>query len=187
MLHIVFPLMVSTSTEAMLMFIDRLYLKQVSAEAMNACLSGGFTSFAFVSFFIGIKGTHSKHLIQLSERPDYSSTHPSWEMGARYCRTLRSRGGSSQNLFDNPDGWDCPRPGSPQLEQLLWRIGQNQSYPAIHFCDGDCQRWRELCADFWQVGIPGVWHRRGRIRDSFRLVHRRTHFSNHLFSASTVS
>ena len=38
MLHIAFPLMVSTSTEAMLMFIDRLYLKQVSAEAMNACL-----------------------------------------------------------------------------------------------------------------------------------------------------
>ena len=56
MLHIAFPLMVSTSTEAMLMFIDRLYLKQVSAEAMNACLSGGFTSFAFVSFFIGIIG-----------------------------------------------------------------------------------------------------------------------------------
>ena len=40
----------------MLMFIDRLYLKQVSAEAMNACLSGGFTSFAFSSFFIGIIG-----------------------------------------------------------------------------------------------------------------------------------
>ena len=49
MLHIAFPLMVSTSTEAMLMFIDRLYLKQVSAEAMNACLSGGFTSFAWSS------------------------------------------------------------------------------------------------------------------------------------------
>ena len=55
MLHIAFPLMVSTSTEAMLMFIDRLYLKQVNAEAMNACLSVGFTSFAFV-FFIGIIG-----------------------------------------------------------------------------------------------------------------------------------
>ena len=56
MLRIAFPLMVSTSTEAMLMFIDQLYLKQVSAKAMNACLSSGFTSFAFVSFFIGIIG-----------------------------------------------------------------------------------------------------------------------------------
>ena len=56
MMKIAFPLMVSTSTEAMLMFIDRLYLKQVNQEAMNACLSGGFTSLAFISFFIGIIG-----------------------------------------------------------------------------------------------------------------------------------
>lgn len=56
MMHVAFPLMVSTSTEAMLMFIDRLYLKHVSEESMNACLSGGFTSFTFVSFFIGIIG-----------------------------------------------------------------------------------------------------------------------------------
>ena len=56
MIDIALPLMVSTSTVAMLMFIDRLYLKQVSAEAMNACLSGGFTSFAFSSFFIGTLG-----------------------------------------------------------------------------------------------------------------------------------
>ena len=44
MMDIALPLMISTSTVAMLMFIDRLYLKHVSAEAMNACLSGGFTS-----------------------------------------------------------------------------------------------------------------------------------------------
>ena len=50
MLHIAFPLMFLTSTESMLMFIDRLYLKQVSAEAMNTCLSDGFSSFAFVFF-----------------------------------------------------------------------------------------------------------------------------------------
>ena len=56
MMDIALPLMISTSTVAMLMFIDRLYLKHVSAEAMNACLSGGFTSFAFSSFFIGIIG-----------------------------------------------------------------------------------------------------------------------------------
>ena len=55
-MDIALPLMISTSTVAMLMFIDRLYLKHVSAEAMNACLSGGFTSFAFSSFFIGIIG-----------------------------------------------------------------------------------------------------------------------------------
>ena len=36
MMDIAFPLMLSTSTVAMMMFIDRLYLKQVSAEAMNA-------------------------------------------------------------------------------------------------------------------------------------------------------
>jgi len=39
-----------------MLFIDRLYLKQVSQEAMNASLSGGFTSFAFQSFFIGVIG-----------------------------------------------------------------------------------------------------------------------------------
>ena len=56
MMDIAFPLMLSTSTVALMMFIDRLYLKQVSAEAMNACLSGGFTSLAFSSFFIGVVG-----------------------------------------------------------------------------------------------------------------------------------
>ena len=55
-MEIAFPLMVSTSTVAMVLFIDRLYLKQVNQEAMNASLSGGFTSFAFQSFFIGIIG-----------------------------------------------------------------------------------------------------------------------------------
>ena len=52
-MEIAFPLMVSTSTVAIMLFIDRLYLKQVNQEAMNACI-GGFTSFAFQSFFIGI-------------------------------------------------------------------------------------------------------------------------------------
>jgi multidrug resistance protein, MATE family len=39
MMEIAFPMMVSTSIEAVLMFIDRLYQKQVSPEVMNACLS----------------------------------------------------------------------------------------------------------------------------------------------------
>ena len=56
MMQIAFPLMISTSTVAIMLFIDRLYLRQVSQEAMNASLSGGFTSFAFQSFFIGIIG-----------------------------------------------------------------------------------------------------------------------------------
>ena len=56
MIHIAFPWMISTSTEAMLIFIDPFYLKQISAEAMNACLSGGYTSCAFVPFFIGTIG-----------------------------------------------------------------------------------------------------------------------------------
>ena len=55
-MEIAFPLMVSTSTVAIMLFIDRLYLKQVNQEAMNASLSGGLTSFAFQSFFIGIIG-----------------------------------------------------------------------------------------------------------------------------------
>ena len=56
MMQIAFPLMISTSTVAIMLFIDRLYLRQVSQEAMNASLSGGFTSFAFQAFFIGIIG-----------------------------------------------------------------------------------------------------------------------------------
>ena len=44
MMDIAFPLMLSTSTVAIMLFIDRLYLKQVSQEAMNASLSGGFAS-----------------------------------------------------------------------------------------------------------------------------------------------
>ncbi len=56
MMQIAFPLMISTSTVAIMLFIDRLYLRQVSQEAMNASLSGGLTSFAFQSFFIGIIG-----------------------------------------------------------------------------------------------------------------------------------
>ena len=53
-IKIAFPLMVSTTTEALMLFIDRLFLKQVSNESMNACMSGGLTVFAFTSFFIGI-------------------------------------------------------------------------------------------------------------------------------------
>ena len=56
MMQIAFPLMISTSTVAIMLFIDRLYLRQVSQEAMNASLSGGFTSLAFQAFFIGIIG-----------------------------------------------------------------------------------------------------------------------------------
>ena len=56
MMQVAFPLMISTSTVAIMLFIDRLYLRQVSQEAMNANLSGGFTAFAFQSFFIGIIG-----------------------------------------------------------------------------------------------------------------------------------
>ena len=53
-IKIAFPLMVSTTTEALMLFIDRLFLKQVNNESMNACMSGGLTAFAFTSFFIGI-------------------------------------------------------------------------------------------------------------------------------------
>ena len=99
MIHIAFPLMISTSTEAMLMFIDRLYLKQISAEAMNACLSGGFTSFAFVSFFIGIIG-FSTALVAQYFGADLTSSAQENEVGFLWHRSfsLFWKGGGQCNM-----------------------------------------------------------------------------------------
>ena len=59
-LHITIPMVVSTGTDAVMMFADKLFLSQYSensgAAYLNASLIGGLTSFVIISFFLVTAG-----------------------------------------------------------------------------------------------------------------------------------
>jgi len=53
---IAFPMIISQGTETVMMFVDRLFLSQVSLVHMSAAMSGGLASFVFMSLFLGLTG-----------------------------------------------------------------------------------------------------------------------------------
>ena len=55
-LRLAFPLILSTSSSTIQMFVDRMFLMWHSSEAMSAAMPAGITSFIFVSFFMGTAG-----------------------------------------------------------------------------------------------------------------------------------
>lgn len=50
------PMIVSNACETLIVFVDRLFLAQVSPEAMNAALGAGMTYFLMTTFFAGLVG-----------------------------------------------------------------------------------------------------------------------------------
>ncbi len=56
LLAIAFPMIVSQTSETVMLFVDRLFLSRVSKLHLAAAMSGGLTNFAVASIFVGIAG-----------------------------------------------------------------------------------------------------------------------------------
>ena len=56
LLNIAFPMIVSQTSETIMLFVDRLFLSRVSKLHLAAAMSGGLTSFTVASIFSGIAG-----------------------------------------------------------------------------------------------------------------------------------
>jgi Na+-driven multidrug efflux pump len=53
LLSIAFPMVVSQASETIMLFVDRLFLSRLGTAHLSAAMSGGLTTFAFASFFVG--------------------------------------------------------------------------------------------------------------------------------------
>lgn len=56
LLIIAFPMIISQGSETVMMFVDRLFLADVSALHMTSAMSGGLSAFVFTAFFSGLVG-----------------------------------------------------------------------------------------------------------------------------------
>lgn len=56
LLKIALPLIITTSSQSIMQFVDRMFLAWYSPDALAACLPAGLMSFALVSFFMGTCG-----------------------------------------------------------------------------------------------------------------------------------
>ena len=56
LLHIALPMVISQASETVMMFADRLFLSWLGKAHISAAMSGGLTSFVFMSLFLGTVG-----------------------------------------------------------------------------------------------------------------------------------
>ncbi|MBQ6223726.1 MAG: MATE family efflux transporter, partial [Campylobacter sp.] len=56
LLKIALPLIITTSSQSIMQFVDRMFLAWYSADTLAACLPAGLMSFALISFFMGTCG-----------------------------------------------------------------------------------------------------------------------------------
>lgn len=56
LLKIALPLIITTSSQSIMQFVDRMFLAWYSADTLAACLPAGLISFAIISFFMGTCG-----------------------------------------------------------------------------------------------------------------------------------
>ena len=56
LLKIALPLIITTSSQSIMQFVDRMFLAWYSADTLAACLPAGLMSFAIISFFMGTCG-----------------------------------------------------------------------------------------------------------------------------------
>lgn len=54
--QIAFPMVVSSASETVMLFFDRLFLSRLGPSEMAAAMSGGMTAFTMMTFFIGLIG-----------------------------------------------------------------------------------------------------------------------------------
>src|SRR6056297_1276608 len=56
LLVIAFPMVISQTSDTLMLFVDRFFLSRVGEEYLAASMSGGLTQFMLGSFFIGTIG-----------------------------------------------------------------------------------------------------------------------------------
>jgi MATE family multidrug resistance protein len=56
LLRIAVPLIITTSSQSIMQFVDRMFLSWYSADSLAACLPAGLISFTIISFFMGTCG-----------------------------------------------------------------------------------------------------------------------------------
>ena len=103
-LAIAFPLMLSTASWSIQLFVDRMFLAWHSSEALAASLPAGMTSFVIVAFFLGTAGYVNTFVAQYVGAERSQRVGPSlWQGG--YVALLSALAGLlcafwSQELFD---------------------------------------------------------------------------------------
>jgi MATE family multidrug resistance protein len=73
LLRIAVPLIVTTSSQSIMQFVDRMFLAWYSADTLAACLPGGLMSFSIISFFMGMCGYTSVFIANYYGRKRYAS------------------------------------------------------------------------------------------------------------------
>lgn len=56
LLSISVPMIISNAAETLMMFVDRMFLSRLGREHLAAAMSGGLTTFMFMTFFLGVIG-----------------------------------------------------------------------------------------------------------------------------------
>lgn len=74
-LHLAFPLILSTGTSTIQMFIDRVFLTWHSTDTMSAAMPAGITAFVFISFFMGTGNYVNTFVAQ------YTGANRPWRVG----------------------------------------------------------------------------------------------------------
>ncbi len=73
LLKIALPLIITTSSQSIMQFVDRMFLAWYSPDALAACLPAGLMSFALISFFMGTCGYTSVFVATYYGQKRYAS------------------------------------------------------------------------------------------------------------------
>ncbi len=73
LLKIALPLIITTSSQSIMQFVDRMFLAWYSPDALAACLPAGLISFAIISFFVGTCGYTSVFVATYYGQKRYAS------------------------------------------------------------------------------------------------------------------
>ena len=73
LLKIALPLIITTSSQSIMQFVDRMFLAWYSPDALAACLPAGLMSFAIISFFVGTCGYTSVFVATYYGQKRYAS------------------------------------------------------------------------------------------------------------------
>ena len=67
------PIVISQSSETLMVFTDRVFLSKLGAEYMNAATIGGITSFTLITFFFGLIGFSTALIAQYFGAKNYAA------------------------------------------------------------------------------------------------------------------
>ncbi|MDR0734398.1 MAG: MATE family efflux transporter [Elusimicrobiota bacterium] len=73
LLRVAVPLIITTSSQSIMQFVDRMFLSWYSTDTLAACLPAGLMSFAIISFFMGTCGYTSVFIANYYGQKRYAS------------------------------------------------------------------------------------------------------------------